>query len=48
MVISGCAAVVVPGRWVVHERQSKRVVEKLLTYLLEIDTYRGAGRLYLP
>jgi hypothetical protein len=27
---------------------AERVVLKLLEYLLDLDTYRGAGRLYLP
>jgi hypothetical protein len=35
-----------------HFRRSKeyaeRVAEKLLEKLLDIDTYRGAGRLYVP
>jgi hypothetical protein len=32
-----------------HSRDyAERVIERLLEYLLDIDTYRGAGRLYLP
>jgi hypothetical protein len=35
-----------------HFRQSKpyaeRVAEKLLEYLLDIDAYRGTGRMYVP
>jgi hypothetical protein len=27
---------------------AERVVERLLEYLIDIDNYRGAGRLYLP
>jgi hypothetical protein len=27
---------------------AERVVERLIDYLLDIDKYRGAGRLYLP
>jgi hypothetical protein len=34
---------------VLHSREyADRVVECLLEYLLEIDLYRGTGRLYLP
>jgi hypothetical protein len=36
-------------RRVLHSREyAERVVESLLEHLLEIDAYRGAGRLYLP
>jgi hypothetical protein len=32
-----------------HEQSyAERVVERLIIYLLDIDRYRGAGRLYLP
>jgi hypothetical protein len=32
-----------------HSREyAERVVERLLEILLDIDAYRGAGRLYLP
>jgi hypothetical protein len=32
-----------------HEKAyAERVVERLLDYLLDIDKYRGVGRLYLP
>jgi hypothetical protein len=27
---------------------SERIVERLLEFLIDIDNYRGAGRLYLP
>jgi hypothetical protein len=34
---------------VLHSRDyAERVVERLLDYLLDIDQYRGTGRLYLP
>jgi len=34
---------------VLQERAyAERVVERLIDYLLDIDKYRGAGRLYLP
>jgi len=35
-------------RFMDSKRYAQRVVEKLLEYLLEIDAYRGTGRLYLP
>lgn len=32
-----------------HSREyAERIVERLLEYLLDIDNYRGTGRLYLP
>ncbi|HWG45363.1 MAG TPA: hypothetical protein VN688_21550 [Gemmataceae bacterium] len=32
-----------------HSRAyAERVVERLLEYLIDIDNYRGTGRLYLP
>jgi hypothetical protein len=32
-----------------HSREyADRVVETLIDYLLDIDRYRGVGRLYLP
>jgi hypothetical protein len=32
-----------------HSREyAHRVVERLLDYLIDIENYRGAGRLYLP
>jgi hypothetical protein len=34
---------------VLHSKAyAERVVERLLDYLLELDNYRGTGRLYLP
>jgi hypothetical protein len=34
---------------VLHSKAyAERVVERLLHYLLDIDNYRGTGRLYLP
>lgn len=34
---------------VLHSRAyADRIVERLLEYLMDIDNYRGAGRLYLP
>jgi hypothetical protein len=34
---------------VLHSRDyAERVVERLLDYLIDIDNYRGPGRLYLP
>jgi hypothetical protein len=34
---------------VLHSRDyAERVVERLLEYLIDIDKYRGTGRLYLP
>jgi hypothetical protein len=34
---------------VLQERAyAERVIERLVDYLLDIDKYRGAGRLYLP
>ena len=34
---------------ILHSRAyAERVVERLLEYLIDIDNYRGTGRLYLP
>jgi hypothetical protein len=34
---------------VLHSRTyAERVVERLLDYLIDIDNFRGTGRLYLP
>jgi len=37
-----------PTRFLQERDYAERVVEQLLVYLLDIDSYRGAGRLYLP
>jgi Domain of unknown function (DUF5615) len=31
-----------------NKSYAKRVAEQMLTYLIEIDKYRGTGRLFLP
>ncbi len=37
------------ARQVLHNRAyAERVVESLLDYLIDIDNFRGTGRLYLP
>ncbi|HEY7312305.1 MAG TPA: hypothetical protein VH643_23275 [Gemmataceae bacterium] len=37
------------ARQVLHSREyAERVVEKLLDYLIDIDNFRGTGRLFLP
>jgi hypothetical protein len=37
------------ARQVLHSREyAERVVSKLLDYLIDIDNYRGTGRLFLP
>ena len=36
------------GRFQKSQEYAARVVDKVLTYLLDIDRVRGAGRLYLP
>jgi hypothetical protein len=37
-----------PDRILQERAYAERVVERLLDYLLDIDRYRGTGRLYLP
>jgi hypothetical protein len=37
-----------PKRVLQSREYAERVTAKLLEYLLDIDYYRGAGRLYLP
>ena len=37
-----------PDRLMQERDYAERVVEQLLVYLLDIDNYRGSGRLYLP
>jgi hypothetical protein len=37
-----------PDRVLHDPRYRDRVAERLLEYLLDIDNYRGTGRLYLP
>jgi hypothetical protein len=37
-----------PNAVVFERRYAHRVVESLLQYLLDIEKYRGAGRLWLP
>jgi hypothetical protein len=36
------------GQLMKSREYAERVVEKLVGYLLDIDKYRGTGRLYLP
>jgi hypothetical protein len=33
---------------VAHRSYAERAAERLLDYLMELDKYRGAGRLYIP
>jgi hypothetical protein len=37
-----------PQRLIRSKTYAQRVVERLLDYLLNLDNYRGAGRLYVP
>jgi hypothetical protein len=37
-----------PSRVLEGKAYTRRVAEELLRYLLEIDNYRGTGRLYIP
>ena len=37
-----------PERVMSDRRYARRVAERLLEYLFEIDRYRGSGRLFLP